>query len=994
MPVEKIQIPINSGQREDMDERLLPDGLFRSVTNGRLYKTGELGVRLSYTALGSVVFGGGTLRAFDLVSHGERLLAMGTTAASASGPEKFFSYDEASNQWVGEDTGTGRRSFSAVTELHQVFRPPYVETDEEQLYDIAFANGHVCLVYEDQASSGAVQVHVFDPDTGATLFSAAVAGRSRPRVVGVGSVLVFAWVDGASDVRAATFTVGTSTALSAETTLHTGTVGDGLDLAAVSGADEFVLFTIDAGVGTIRRCNTSLAVLDTATSAQSDLTVGSIASVAGGLTHIAYCTGSPGTYELESFDTATLTSTDGATTLFGAATGTRPPSLVVRSDATVTVAASIPDTDDSQLKVDVRAEAGHAASAQLTHREVSSQSKLFVSADERFVGVVAPFGQTGLQSFTGVWNVEENRGWECAHHRGFAVDALASWVGSVATDGTYHYAVFPTTDLNCSHAPVVMRFRLCSPERRQTAALGGMLYVAGGFVGVWDGSVCVEAGFLETPKLVSGTPAVSSPDEGDVSPSSVYKYTQAWDWYDARNNRHLSPVPFGELTSGGDLTVTTGAGDDEVDLVITTPHTRRTTAKALVYRTRPAPDRTKRRAVFGFPTTQGATLAVTDQASDTEILTQEVVYTQGARGTLSGPLAHESPYPSEYLWAGRDRITNGGLPVYGQGQRSKRFFPSEPIEWSGFEGHFFDVEGRITAVFSLDDSEYVATRDTVQIVGGVGPNDLGDGEFAPPRTLPGNKVGVLDWRSVVVTAEGAWFRSHPDRLQLVPRGGGAAEWLSQAVRDTLRDFPVTTGVAICSQENTVTWAVQNAAGDDGRLVSYDTRAGVWYVDTLEDLGGGPVRAICEHLGRLVVVVGTTVYRQNTTQPGGSFLPLTVRLGAFAPTGVDGWFRLKGFTTTGKFKGSHEIEALVSYDDGREGSFLSCVREPEHVSELSADESVDLPWYPPRRKGNRATIEIRLTADRDDTASQAQTLSNIELEVIRNEKAARKPRKTQ
>jgi hypothetical protein len=259
--------------------------------------------------------------------------------------------------------------------------------------------------------------------------------------------------------------------------------------------------------------------------------------------------------------------------------------------------------------------------------------------------------------------------------------------------------------------------------------------------------------------------------------------------------------------------------------------------------------------------------------------------------------------------------------------------------------------------------------------------------------LPGNDVGVTDWRSVVSTAEGVWFRAQPDRMMLLPRGGGTAEWLSQPVRDTLRDFPVTTGVAICTQENTVTWAVQNAGGTAGRLVSYDTRAGVWYVDTLEDLGGGPVRAITEHLGRLVVVVGTTVYRQDASHPGAAFLPLTVRLGAFAPAGPDGWFRLKGFTSLGKFKGVHEMQARVSFDDGLADSFLDCRQIPTLVDDdLAVDETVEMPWYPVRRKGARATIELQMTAS-ESTPSQGQTLTALELEIIGNRKASRKRKKT-
>src|SRR5688572_33351395 len=64
-------------------------------------------------------------------------------------------------------------------------------------------------------------------------------------------------------------------------------------------------------------------------------------------------------------------------------------------------------------------------------------------------------------------------------------------------------------------------------------------------------------------------------------------------------------------------------------------------------------------------------------------------------------------------------------------------------------------------------------------------------------------------RSVVSAASGTWFQALSSRLYLMPRGGGAAEWLSQPVRDTLAAFPVITGGARCSNESTVTWAVRN-----------------------------------------------------------------------------------------------------------------------------------------------------------------------------------------
>lgn len=986
MPVELINVPLNSGVREDLDSKLLPEGMFKSLINCRLRKGGEIGVRHGYRAMGSDCFGGGTLKAFDVVSHNETLLAFGSERSGAGGPEKVFTWNENTSEWKGEETGSRPRAFSAISELEQVFRPPFVKVDEDQFYDIAYANNHVALVYEEHASSGGVVVHIFDPDNGSVLFSATVAARTHPRVVGVGSVFVFAWQDSSDDVRAATFTVGTSTALSSETVLHnTGTVGDGIDLAAVSGASEFILLVVrsDNNGCTIRRCTTGLAVSATGTVTATDVSLASVA--ANSTTTVVAYVDTSGNYEAESFDTSTLSSDVGPTALFGGSTGTRVPAIVLKGATEFLVAAAIADTIDQQLKVDVRALSDHVASASYTFREVSLQSKPFVSPDGLFVGAVSPYAGETLIAFTGIFDLEHGRGYECAHHRGFALDALPSWLGDVATDGTHYWAVFPVTDLNCQHTPVVMQFRCMSPERRQTASLGGLLYVAGGFVGAWDGVRLVEAGFFDTPTIESATPSNGS---GTLTNSALYVYAVAFEWYDAQGNRHLSPV-------SDDTAVTMGSSDDTVTLVVSAPHSLRvsqsadTGGKILVYRTQAAPDRTKRRAAFEFSAASFAqSVTIVDTSADADLSTQEVIYTQGSRGTLSGPLQHEAPYPAQYLCAGSARISSAGLPDQSQWQRSKRAFPSEPIEWSGTPGHFGTITGRTTAVWSQDDIDYVASRSEIFVVGGVGPDDNGNGEFDAPRAIPGDAVGAIDWRSVLRTASGTWFQAYPDRLYLLPRGGGAAQWLSQAVRDTLAAYPVIVGAAISGVDDTAVWACNNAAGTDRRLVCTDLRTGAWYVDDLSEAPDGPIQSIAEHQGRLHLVIGGLVYRQDTTFPASEFIPMTVITGSIAPSGTEGYCKLKGFISTGKHKARHDIEGDVSFDDGVTfGTAGQCVSAAVNVnSGYSAGDTVSLRWRPKRRKGDRFVLRLRTTED--SGASEAQTLSNITLEVIRKRKSRR------
>jgi hypothetical protein len=138
-------------------------------------------------------------------------------------------------------------------------------------------------------------------------------------------------------------------------------------------------------------------------------------------------------------------------------------------------------------------------------------------------------------------------------------------------------------------------------------------------------------------------------------------------------------------------------------------------------------------------------------------------------------------------------------------------------------------------------------------------------------------------------------------------------------------------------------------------------------------------------------VGGVVYRQDIAYPAASFIPLTVITGAVAPAGTEGWFRLRGVVTTGGHQGNHCLELDVSYDDGN--SWIPTVSAPEQLetgagaAQYTVGETVSLAWYPRRRKGGRALIRIRMTA-LAAAASEGQTLTNIQLEIIRNKKARR------
>jgi hypothetical protein len=205
------------------------------------------------------------------------------------------------------------------------------------------------------------------------------------------------------------------------------------------------------------------------------------------------------------------------------------------------------------------------------------------------------------------------------------------------------------------------------------------------------------------------------------------------------------------------------------------------------------------------------------------------------------------------------------------------------------------------------------------------------------------------------------------------------------VRETLAAFPVVTAAAVVANDNVVCWAVQNAAGSAGRLVCHDTRSGEWYVDTLSDLGG-PITAMCEHESRLAVVVGGRVYLQDVAFPASAFLEYGVTTGAIAPYGADAHGRLVSVTVAAEYRGDCEVQASISYDD--EGSFTA-IGTPFAVSGLSSGDTVELQWWPLRRKGSRYTLRFDVTAPSGGAATEGVLLNHLTLEVQR----ARRPRRT-
>ena len=983
---ELLHIPFNAGAHEEADRKLLPQGLLKRAENVRLRRSGALGVRYGYAAQPNTDDEGSALTVYDVASHGGALLAFGSTISGAGGPTRVHTLT--GGAWRAEDRGDGReRAFSAVSDVRQVYRPtlPALETGQA----VAYAGGYVALVWESPLLSLTIDLYghvaVFDPVTGSEILAYSEQDRFIPDVIAVGDVFVFVWLDASNDVRARSFDPASDTALGTETVIASGGGGTIVTLhaAPVSGSStEFIVAYEDGGVGRLLRLNLAFSVLATGTVTGAVSTPFGLVELSGEV-HVAHTVSGPNAVRLETFDTATLSSTTGPTTLASLTLTTTTVGMGVRDGELVVsyverIGATADDIATLAFFVDP---ATHAVSSSTSRPGVFRESAPFTSADDQFTGVFASatvVADTDARLFA-VADLRESQGLECALARGFGEGTSVSpTTRVVASDGARYWAVLMQREAQ-GNFPVVVEFRVNSPERRQTASLGGLLYIAGGYLGLWDGQRLTETGYLERPVIYDIS---DSGTGGSLASGATYSWVAVFEYLDAAGNRHLSepsdPVSYSSTATAKDLIVSTPLS------VRGLPATGGN-ATLLLYRTLAAPDRTHRlTAAVPLEVPAGELVTVTDGRADSDIRDQEVVYTQGARGSLSGPLPHQPPEPARYVWASRDRLALGGLPFASKWQQSKRLFPAEPMQFSSALGFFGSIRGDVTAVASQDGLDYVFSRNEIFVIEGAGPDDNGNGEFASPRKLPGDDVGCIDWRSVVASAAGIWFQASPDRLYLLPRGGGAPEWAGQPVRETLAAFPVVTAAAVVSNDNVVCWAVQNAAGSAGRLVCHDTRSGEWYVDTLSDLGG-PITAMCEHESRLAVVVGGRVYLQDTTFPASTFLAYGVTTGSVAPFGADAHGRLVSVTVAAEYRGDCQVQASVSYDD--EGSFTA-IGTPFAVSSLSSGDTVELQWWPLRRKGSRFTLRFEVTAPSGGAATEGLLLNNLTLEVQSAKRARR------
>lgn len=293
-----------------------------------------------------------------------------------------------------------------------------------------------------------------------------------------------------------------------------------------------------------------------------------------------------------------------------------------------------------------------------------------------------------------------------------------------------------------------------------------------------------------------------------------------------------------------------------------------------------------------------------DPIVDSDLIRQQPLYSSGV---ASG--AHHAPPPSEFIWAGRERVVVNH-PRRAKFSSSKLVVPSEPAEFAaeGFIAFSGQVTGDIEALAVVGDSIVLWTRREIWEVTGSGPGRNGIGEFFAARRIS-NAGGIVadGWRSLVETDEGVFFQRQATQLCMLTKAG-AVDWVGRAVEDYLELYPEITAAVYVPSRHSVAFSCQNALGTLGGILRYDLDAKAWFFDDV-----GAVAALAEYQGRLAYVQSGVVYLQDELPGTGTAVEYSLKTNMFQGFQTIGHGQLNRIGFLGTYRGPCTVNLYYSSD---------------------------------------------------------------------------------
>lgn len=537
-----------------------------------------------------------------------------------------------------------------------------------------------------------------------------------------------------------------------------------------------------------------------------------------------------------------------------------------------------------------------------------------------------------------------------------------------AVDG--YETVMPIAESPTLATPAIFTVDFASPRSYQAGELGPLAVFAGGVPSATDGSRVFELGFPLYPIIT----VASGQNGGGLMSNGTYSYIAVFTWRDNAGLEHRSArsVPASVTLASGTSTqlvnLTVGVcgftGKEKFagrQTLTAGPQAYLGMQQPVVvrlYRTQAGGgiyyhcDRTDSISDHQFgagngvdqPNFQGGqagltTYAFTDSNNpDTTssggvsaLISHALLYGDGSDGTQPGNVLDDLCPPGFQCL-----VVHGGriFGVDGNTVWASKVF-TEGLAPAFNEALAFTIEdgpGYITALISLDDKLIIAKRDRLFVMTGDGPTDSGGQNNWSSPTRIASDAGVIDWRSVAVTAKGAFFMSDTGRrflsrdLQVLP---------VTEVEDVDGAFPAVTSGVVHPSQNRVVWT-QNK--DDtvnaqfGVGVDHDTVLDTWtqrqsqWAPTSSGFASGVVALATDNLGRLTPTYhvlrldGIVGRESNLYQDGTTYVPMTIDTAWVKADGIEGFGRFRRLMVTWQNNDPHQLNVYVQYDFDPSGSW--------------------------------------------------------------------------
>lgn len=938
------------GLNEANDQRLQEPGTPRQVSNLIRTKNARLRPRRDYETLAMTGQSGvSSIRLFDLHEFGDRLLGFGRCTVSSNvsyatdaTADIFDLVEEPTHAWqrvLTSELGAGTRARF----LGRAGRKP----SSIDRVDVAAGGGRVAIVYEvilrpDSGSVRSVGVMVFDASSDSTILVDGISGVERPRVCFVsGSFFITAIQTSDNSINLYRYTPATDSSL---TTL-TDAVGAGASIvaydlaasvAATSGVNTFWLAVARSDTTTaLRGCDSTGTITYTTA---GPVVLGDSITVfhhdTGGTQRLHVCIVRDTTLNIDLYTYLPPTTTPAVSSpdLLTPTNGLCQPGLCLDSASATRILITLIVVSGASQQILGRSVnfTTHALGTlqQMLNGDFTDTISKAVNVKGRAFFAINTAEELGFQTHallrvTDTLNQDVYRP-VCVVDRFLGHQLDPVHLPSVAYDSSTDllYWVVSTEDEDRSAAPKLIEMRVCGTDRRQTCQLGDVLYIAGAIVQDFDGRSATEAGgFLTRPFISNG---VISGSGGSLTNGGIYQFIAVSETRDAKQRRSQSaPSNLVEVSLAGtaiDVTVQKPLTMQDADTADTfTPDGVKTAPVTTLYRTLNTNDGN---GTFHLDLStldpRGARRApetLTSIESDTDLSDNSILYTQGARGALSGPLEFVCPDPCITLVASADRILSGGLTEESRIQESRPLFPGEQAQWSDTLGFFRDVRGRVLAVQRLDERRIIFTAREIFEADGPGLDDNGLGEIGAPRRLPsdvGLYGGVDGWRSIVEMSAGIMFQGLKSQIYLLPRGGVTPIPIGFPVEDTLAAYPVISAAVYMNEDQTIRFCCNNEAGTESLVLLFNVRFGEWYTE-------GPyaftIRAAANAAGRFYLLTSlNTVLRQRTEDTPLVFVAYAWRSGVVHPWKPGMFGRTHAFWAYGTVRGECRIRAIVTYDE--------------------------------------------------------------------------------